>query len=353
MGPSKWHIELWSPSGVLLADLSGRAKNRRIEQSRNEAEDIRWQVDLTELEYYARQLKVDVQSLVVPGITEVRVRRGSVYLCGGVVTYRNVAITPASQDLEIRATGFLNFFRARYTLASQIYTATQATDIAWDLIDTTQSQGADWDFGITRGSVATVGTHDRSYADDEIKDSLQRLTIVQTAPFDFAFSHDKVFHTYAAIGANRPDVIFRYPGNVKELNSPYDATAVANHIRVLGSGSGTEAAIRAEVDDVQSQQNFKVYEKKLLRSSVDLSSTLQAEGNAELKAWAWPLEVPSLRVDGNLRPFTTDYGIGDYIQIDTSGHPFINHINGMYRLQKRIIDIDDNDQEDVQLMVSQ
>jgi hypothetical protein len=354
VNPSKYHFELWSPSGELLADLAGRAQRRQITQSRNEAEDIQWQLDINELEDLCRRMNTTPDELINPGSTEVRIRRGSSYLCGGQITYRDPNISEGSQYLDVRATGFLNLFKSRYTDAPQrVFSAVQATTIAATLINETQAKGADWDFGVTIGSLATVGVHDRTYIEDEIKDSLQRLTRVQTAPFDFEFTADKVFNTYARLGSERPEIIFEYPGNVKSLRSPKDATGLANSIRVQGSGSGTDGSARAVRDGADSQHNYKVREKKVQESSTVEVGTLEDDGDAELAAWAYPFEVPMLSVDGNVSPLVTDYGIGDYLMFVSKRYRILAALNGFFRLEKRVITIDEDDNEDVQLMVTQ
>lgn len=320
--------------------------------SRNEPEEITWQVDLAEFEEYCRRSKVDPAQVFLVGSNEVRVRRGAKYLCGGSLTYRRAIITPSTQDIELRAVGFLNLFKDRYTQLNRIFTATQATTIAATVINESQGQGPNWDFGVTIGSLATVGTHDRVYDEVEIKQLLQNLTTVQVAPFDFEFTHDKVFNTYAAIGSQRPELIFRYPGNIKSIDSPLDATNLVNSIRVLGSGSGSDAAARAVVDDTASQNDYKVREAKLLESDVTLADTLVEHGIAYLNSWSRPFEVPQLRVDGNLFPYITDYGIGDYISVEISHSDTLKHINAMYRIERIDIGIDEDDNEDIQLFLS-
>jgi len=350
--PSKYAFELWSPSGLLLADLAGRAKNRRIVMSRNEAEDITWQLDLNEFENYCRTINATPSSLLQPNSTEIRIRRGSKYLCGGKLLYRNPRVTPNSQDIELKATGFLNLFKRRYTAAERIFTGVEATTIAATLIEESQDQGPNWDFGVTIGSLATVGTHDRIYHDDEIKDSLQNLTKVQVAPFDFEFTYDKVFNTYAAVGSRRPELIFEYPGNIKSFEVPVDGTLTANSIRVLGSGSGTQGSIRVVRDDLSSQANYKVLEEKLLESSVTEDTTLEQHGDAELAAVANPFEIPSIEVDGNVAPYVTDYQIGDYVRVIIRGYELTSNINALYRIERIDLSVDENDQESVKLYLS-
>jgi hypothetical protein len=336
----------------MLADLAGRAKERRVTMSRNEAEDVRIVLDLNDFEAYCRAARVDPAALLAPNSTEIRVKRGDTYLCGAKLLYRRIRVTPDTQEIELRATGFLNLFKRRYTAASRVFTAVEATTIASTLITESQAQGANWDFGVTIGTLATVGTHDRTYLDDEIKDSIQRLTRVQVSPFDFEFTYNKVFNTYAAIGSQRPELIFEYPGNIRSYDLPLDGTLTANHIRVLGSGSGTDGSARVTVDDLNSQTNYKVLEDKLLQSSVVDTATLTENGNAELAAWAYPFEIPTIHVNGNIAPFVTDYHIGDYVRTKITGNTLSAGVNAMYRIEKIDLTIDENDNEDIHLFLS-
>lgn len=353
----KYSFELYGPNGALLADLAGRAKNRRIVLSRNEAEDIYWQLDLNDFEDYCRKAKLNPNELLVPGRTEVRVKRGSTYVCGGQVIWRQPRITPDSQDVEIRAKGFLNLFDSRYTgttpagSVQEVFTATEATGIAAALISQSQAL-AYGDFGVTIGTLATVGPHDRTYQSTNIKTALQNLTRVQVASFDFEFTPDKVFNTYAAIGSQRPEIVFSYPGNIKTLRSPLDATTIENEVTALGSGSSDSAAVVAVRSDLGSQASYALRQARISESSVLETGTLQDHADAELAAWAYPFELPVIEVNGNIAPFVTDYRIGDYVKVETSGYATLGGINAMYRVEMIDLQIDENDNETVMLTLS-
>lgn len=352
MAESKYSFELWSRSGQLLADLSGRAKNRRVIRSRNEAEQIFWQVDLNDFRAFASASKTTISALLVPGQTEIRVRRGLNYICGGTLTYRNLAVTPVSQDIELRGDGFLNLFDDRYTAEEVTFTATEATTIASTVINTSQAIGSDWDYGVTIGLLATVGPHDRTYQAENIKNLLQNLTNVQTNPFDFEFTASKVFNTYAHLGSNRPEIVFSYPGNIKSYISPKDATGLANHIRAYGAGAGGAAATTTTADDTNSQHDYRVHEKKVVESSVSTLGDLTDHANSELAAWAQPFEVPQIVVDGNVTPVVTDYSLGDYVTVELPDLDTGQPVRALYRIEKIDLKIDENDNEEVTLYLA-
>jgi hypothetical protein len=348
---SKYTCELWSPDGLLLADLSGMAQDRRVIKSRNEADEIYWRLDLNDFETYCSHNNMDPATLLMPGYTEVRIRRGGEYISGGQLAYIRPRIRADERSIELRAWGFLALFGERYTGTLREFTATQATDIAWTLIDESQNL-ANGDFGITRGNVATVGTHDRTYRRTNLKDALQNLTKVQTNAFDFEFTHDKVFHTYDGIGSDRPDIIFEYPNNIIELMVPNDATDLANQVVALGAGLGDETVPVVTVDNLDAQIVYKLRQRVITTNGTDDSDNgVTDAANAALSAWALPFELPSIVVDGNKAPYFTDYGIGDRVRIRVNGYGLLEHINGMYRIEKTELNVDENDKETVRIYV--
>jgi len=349
---SKYSIELLSPGGLLLADLTGRASNRNIIISRNEADEIRWTIDLNEFENYCRLSKVDPLSILRNCSTEVRVRRLGTYLTGGQLQYFEIRLDSSRQVIEMRATGFLNLFKDRYTAASRSFSAAQATSIAAALINETQAL-TNGSFGVTIGTLATVGTHDRTYNLNNIKDALQDLTEVQTAPFDFEFTYDKVFNTYSQIGSVRPDIIFEYPNNIISASIPNDGTGIANEITALGQGFGIESGASATADNAGSQLTYGLRQKVISSNGTDNSDNGITDAvNTELAAWAFPVEIPTIVVDGNVAPFITDYKIGDRVIVRFNSYDSLAHINNYYRIEKIELDIDDEDSEKVTLYLS-
>ncbi len=348
---SKYSIELINPAGNLIADLSARASNRKLSKSRNEADKISWTMDLNEFEKYARSTGQDPQDMIIVDQSEVRVKRGNEYLAGGQINYVNANITPDSQTLEIRATGFLNLFQGRFTEVYRRFDDVQATTIAATLINETQAL-TNGDFGVTIGSLATVGTHDITYRRTNLKNALQNLTDRQFRAFDFEFTHDKIFNTYSAIGSQRPDIIFEYPNNIKSFSVPLDGTGIANQVIALGSGFGEEAQTQSVAEDLGSQANYQLRQKIITPNGVSEQDTLDDYAIAEVAAWAFPFELPTITVDGNLAPFITDYGIGDYIKVIIKKYEWLQHIDRMYRIEKFDLDIDDEDNEQVRLYLS-
>lgn len=355
---SKYSIEIFSSSGQFLADFSGLARDRRIIQSRNEAETIQWNIDLNDYHRYCSLAKIDPNTLLINNSTEIRAKRGGSYLCGGQLVYKYPRLTRNNQTMQVRATGFLNLLKDRYTgttsagSVSESFTATNGGTIASTLITETQAL-TNGDYGITIGSIASTGNHDKTYSETNIKDAIQALSKLVNNPFDFEFTYNKTFNTYASLGSNRPDIVFEWPNNIIDFGLPEDGTGTANQVTAYGQGFGEQARTAVEVNNAGSQLTYKLRQKKIISDGVDDSNGgITNAANSELAAWAFPYELPTLIVDGNRAPFVTDYGVGDRVKVVVRGHPILEHVNGLYRIEKRIIDIDDNDNETVELVLS-
>jgi hypothetical protein len=347
----KYSLELWN-GGQLVADLTGRASGRSLIKSRNEADEITWSIKLDEFERYCRLLKLDPQTLLINGQTEVRIRRGQKYLGGGQLIYHETHLAAEGPTISVRVTGFLNLFKFRYTDAERIFTGVNRSTIVSTLITETQT-GDNRDFGVTIGNLAAGNTHDETYKRENIKAAIQAQTKRQTDPIDIEITADKVFNSYSQIGSQRPDVLFEYPGNLKPGSVvPSDATDLANRVIVLGSGFGELALAQTVVEDLGSQANYKVREEVVLSNAKDDVAELEDDGRTVLAARAFPMQVPRLKVDGNKPPYITDYGIGDWVMVRINGYQWLRHINALYRVEKFVLTVDEDDNENIDLQVS-
>lgn len=347
MYPSRYVIETYTPIGIKTGEFSGMAQNRRLVLTRNDADDVSWRLDFNDVRRFARSENTTWQQLIQKGVTEVRVRRGTKYLGGGQVTYVSRDRSSAGDYLDIRATGFLNLFADRYTAPLITYTAMDRAAMAWDLINQSQLQGTDWDFGVTVGTLPTIGPYSRQYQNVRIKDALQDLTKLQL-PIDFQFTPDKVFNVFTAIGTRRPDIKFSYPGNCKRLTTAGDATSIENRLYLLGSGIGQSAAVQITSEDLNSQHNYKVHEKPVILNDVLDSGTLSDYGLSQLQAFGTPFDVPTVEYDGTVGPRITDYGIGDYVVVEETDDPD-TEVSGLWRVEQIDISPDQDDNETIKV----
>lgn len=362
---SKYSFELWTRSGSLLMDLGGKAQDRSFTQSRNQADDIQFALDLNDFENYCRALNIDPKQILLVNNTEVRVKRLGKYISGGQLMYTATSISATEMKVTCRVYGFLALFAKRYTgtttagFISEVYTQAAGTwlsrpNLAWHLIDASQSL-ANGNFGVTQGTLAgPMNLYDKQYSRTNIMNALQDMTNLQTSPIDIEFTYDKKFNTYAAIGSNRPDIVFEFPGNIMSLEVPNDGTDMTNEVIGLAQGAADGTQVTYFATDAASQATYGLRQDIYQSNATDNSDNgLTDAAEAVKTAKANPIKIPALTINGNIAPFRTDYGIGDWVNVKVNGHPLINDINGMFRIEKITTNLDNEDNETITLQVSQ
>lgn len=360
-----YELELWTSSGVRMADISSLAQNRTYTLERNEAEELSFDLDMYAFEAFAAAMNTDPKVLITPYQTDVLVKRDGQYLFGVQVddVIFNLTNDPAtmtegsmsngpdtfSPSVTITGHGYLNLFKDRYVTIT--YTGNERCFIAGDLI--TQAQAAtNGDVGVTLAATQySTGIDDttRTYTRDNVKTSLQNLTTLVDGRFDFGFSFDKQFQCYGQIGSLRTDLQFTYGGpdsNVAGFYMERTATSLFNEIIGLGSGFGADQLVSdpATSGDVTSQlANYLRQDIKQYNSVVE-QDTLDQDAAADLSLEKDLLEIPQITVTGKELENVPFLGVGDRIPIRSVGHPFLD-INGLYRIEKMTVTIDDNDFE--------
>src|SRR6185503_12075708 len=107
-------------------------------------------------------------------------------------------------------------------------------------------------------------------------------------------------------------------------------------------------------EDTASQATYGLRQGIYQSNATDNSDGGLTNGAEAIKsAKSNPIKIPALVVNGNIAPYVTDYGIGDRVMVKINDHPLINDINGMFRIEKISINIDNDDNETVTLQVSQ
>lgn len=341
----RYELELWI-NGVQVGDISKLAQNRKYTIKRNDSEELTFELNLTAFENYCAQAGRLPQAMLEPYVTDVRVRRNGVYMFGVQVVDMEYTFGEDEQTIAVKCTGFLDLFRDRYVTKSYD-PETEATEIFWDLIDTTQT--VDGDFGVTQGSewYETGVARVRNYIDQNVKDGAVNLTDLIDGNFDFKFTHDRKVNTYQKIGSDRENIPFTWPFNIQSLKVPRTGLNTYNYIIGLGSGFGEET-LRSELGDSVSRTNYGTRQKIVSFNSVELQETLDDHVAAELAKSKDILVLPKLSVTGEFCDLGI-IGIGDRIPVNVS-RPAIN-LSGMYRIEQIDVTLDENDAEAIDLTV--
>lgn len=363
--PSKYTVEIWTRDGTLIVDLSGKVANKRFQQSRNQPDIIEFELDAREFEAYCRAAYINSTSALLTRSVEIRVKRNQTYFTGGQLVYKRLSVSGKQAVITIKGIGFLALFAKRRTgtgtvgngTVSEVYTAANGNaksrkDVAWELIRQSQLL-VNGDFGVTRGLTGGSTTlYDKTFSRTEIMTALQDMTNLQTEPIDIEFTYNKVFNTYAKIGSMRTDIVFEYPGNILSFEVTDDGTDTTNEVIGLGAGGADGAGVVVPVRDAPSQLTYSLLQDTINTNGTDNSDNgITNTANAELAIKKNPIVVPSFTVDGGKVPYSTDYSIGDIVQLKINNFPSIGSVNGLYRIEGRTIEVNENDSETVQLKV--
>lgn len=347
-------LELLNPSGDVIADVSVFAQNRTWGETRNGADELSFVLPLGAFQNYCALQNAHPRTILRKHWTWGRIKRGSVYLATGRAVYLRTSLT--NETVEVRFQGILDIFRKRRTAALREFTATEATTIAWTAIDESQ-QLTNGDLGITQGpNQATVGSHDRTYKRTVIKNLLQNLTTVQTSPFDFRFDpQDRSFNTYERLGSWRPDVVFKWGVNITDAVMTEDAVDLVNEVTGLGAGFSDADEAQAQVveSDFDSQAEVGLAQDVIVSNANDnADGGVTADAQAYKASWSRGVTLIDVVVDGGKQPYVTDYKLGDYVKIDLTGHPWMDGVVGMFRIESRRCSIGDDNTEPITLTVS-
>ncbi len=357
-----YEFEVWSASGSRIADISSLCFNRRYTMQRNEAETLTFSVNLFAFEAYCKNNLggIDPHIIIAPDVTDIKVKRNGQYLFGAQVVDVSFDLAQdmsrageggggaqaksSDYTVTVTCTGYLNLFKDRYV--TKTYTATEATSIASDLLTTTQAQ-TNGSMGVSIGTAYATGIlRDRTYQRDNVKLKLQELTQLQDGVFDFQFTWDKQFKTYAKIGARRTDIQFTYGGplgNVAGFQLDRSAINLFNKFYGIGSGFGTDQLQSTQIDNT-SQLNYYVRENIAQFNSVVLQATLDQNTIGAVALAKDILELPKITITGK-EIGSTFLSVGDRIPLNVINHTWLSNINGLYRIEIMDVTIDENDFE--------
>lgn len=344
---SRYSCEILNRSGQVIAEFSGRAKERSLHFVRNGTYEAEWSLDIDSVEQYARDINVNARSLFSVGQNQVRIKRLGVTLFTGQLMYHESEVGE-SKNLHIRATGWFDLFLNRFTSIEKSFSSgTDRGQIAWTLIDESQmlDEGS---YDITQGTIQASSSipADIVYENKSVREAIIQLA---ASGFDFEITPEKVFNVfYPKMGVERTEFQFIFPGNIKKLKISTDANTLVNYALVRGQGFGDGQMIDIR-EDAESQASYGLRQAILDFSDIPDIETLQALGDEEIRTLKDPLEIIQVTLDGNQQPFIGGYWLGDTVQVITQNMALYEHINGFYRIDEINLNIDDEDNEEVEL----
>jgi len=201
----------------------------------------------------------------------------------------------------------------RYTGSEVTFSGVDAGDIAWQLIDTSQSL-SDGDLGITEGTIETTQNRDRTYYNQNIAQAIINLSNVING-FDFEINTSRVFNVYTTQGIDRSDsIILEYGVNVSDMRITEDFSKPVNKAIILGGSGNPSVALRVERDDAVLQGQYKLREGLSNELTVSETATLEESGDAMIRKYGISLMKISMGIVRK-SPTIADFALGDIIRL--------------------------------------
>jgi hypothetical protein len=215
----------------------------------------------TEIEFPLDGLNAPSNSLLQPGKKELKWYRNNNLVWGGYLW--GVDVDLVGYTLRAFGEGYFSRLRHRVVVLDVGFTDENAHQIAWELIDQTQSQ-TNGDLNFTQGShVGGSLPVDREYCANQfpnIGDSISDLASMEDT-WDFYISPqmsvhtDKVFRTFnPRLGSDLSGSVEINPDNTHTLTYQIDAHWLANVIEIVGGDTCLPPAI--EETHAGSQANY-------------------------------------------------------------------------------------------------
>jgi hypothetical protein len=240
-------------------------------------------------------------------------------------------------NISVTSKGYFSLLEKRYTDDSLSYTSEDSADIAWALIDFTQSNGAYGDLGITRGS--HPATKDRDRTDLRYKNIAEAIRGMSSSNvkegYDFDINADKQFNIYYPKGITREELYLENDFNINSyqiIKTFIDG--MTNQAIVIGSGvDETNQLIVTRDADNAYKEAFFLLQDVLNESDVSVQTTLEDKGDKYLETYQSPRITISVttRYDS---PSFPDYEVGDWLNVNIPEYD----IDSTYRVNRRTCD---------------
>ena len=190
--------------------------------------------------------------------------------------------TTDSGSWSVASKGFMSLLKKRFTQES--YSYQDLSYIAWDLIDTSQSENDFSNFGITRGADPTTRFADRTFKYEPIFDALQGMSNLETKNgFDIEVDDTKILNVFYPFKDRQTEMFFKEGVNIESytVQVPF-IDSMANRVFVFGDGFGEDALIvQSDAQDAY-KDVYGLLEDELSEKDVILETTLQERGERYL-----------------------------------------------------------------------
>lgn len=256
-----------------------------------------------------------LSSLIALRVYSVYIYRDDVLLWAGEQVNRQGNLDDKGDNwCTITCFDWLEQLNHRFTVNEKIYEYQDGSQIAWDLIDTTQGETYG-DLGITEGTLTETTFREKTYTNQNIMDAIINLANLDGG-FDFEINNSKIFNIYDFIGIDRSDdIILEYGRNIKSMRITEDFSKPATRAIVLGHTGLAGDQIRIERDDLVAQASYKLRESVFSQLEQSETATFEGTGDALLRKNGNPLLKVTMEIVRSTTPTIADFALGDILRL--------------------------------------
>jgi len=288
------------------------------------------------------------------GVTRLLIYRENALIWAGVVWEVNEGVSDDG-DVTIQCTEIFHILsEKRYT--SNTYTTTDAGQIAWGLINTTQGLTGG-NLGITQGVLQATQNRDRTYYDELIGEKIIQLTEVING-FDFLITPSikintlGVFNVYAKRGSTITDFRLEYgeglKNNIQSWSRKRTLSDMFNSIVVEGQGLG-DARLTSTESDTALITAVGRLEGRKQEKSITGQATLDQKADEYIRVHKTEQPIYDITLNNAYNDFGK-YDVGDIVPIRIKyGYVDINTTMRIYGIDVRVSDAGE---ESIKLTIS-
>lgn len=308
----------------------------------NKGKDARFSLDYLAIKDIADTYGTTVDFILTGGYREIYVEKSDTKIYYGVISDYSLSLDDSGKmSIQIASVDFFSLLSKRIVGAKRVFSATEASTIAWTVIDESQSSDPDADLGITLGATTVSKNRDKTFRFSTVKEAIEYISNFNLKDgFDLDIDNEKAFNCYyPQKGSNRANIILDEENIVAWSWRKPLATSLTNKVYVIGEGYNDEVQYVTRESDAGYKEAFTLLETVLSATEIETDSTLEDKGDRLLLQYQSP--VPELTITlKDDDPDILEYDLGDSLPIVISELG----LNLSYkRVYRRSVSIDENE----------
>lgn len=338
MATHKYNIFVKDGSGKLWEMLP---KSWSFTEELNRESTAQISLSFADFKKIADATNTTVMAVFTASFREFYIERDGTKIFWGALT--DFSIQPSADGemtITLKAVSWFGLLQKRICgIPKRVFTTTDAGEIAWTLIDESQTSDSPYSsFGITEGSITASKNRDRTYRFDNVKDSIIKLSNNNLADgFDFDIDNTKAFNVYyPKKGTNRFNIVFDYRTMSDFRFKKPLILGLTNKVHVVGAGENDDVLYVTRTASTSYRTDWKTLEESLQERQIEQTATLNDKGDRRLADAQTPIvEFEAYHYDDIIE--WDDYNLGDTIKVNL---PDLGLSNESKRVKKREFKMD-------------